>query len=155
MLLGINFVKDIKNDLEASRVPQIKAYNVPSFGEGEVGTLHGGRSDSNGYKFLTIHLFGSPKVKVVKGCTVTFNGPDGSFTIKSDTKDIESYYSSKLQKGVTEFEIFLDKDNLTQLKKPIDEMTLDFGKSGLFKKHQYSFKVDGKKFKKFLLEKKA
>lgn len=155
MLLGINFIKDIKNDLEASRVPQIESYNVPSFGEGEVGTLHGGRSDTNGYKFFTIHLFGSPKIKVVKGCTVTFNGPEGSFSIKSDTKDIESYYSSKLKKGVTELELFLDKENLDRMKKPVEEMTLDFGKSGLFKKHEYTFKVDPKKFKKFLVEKRG
>jgi hypothetical protein len=153
MLLSINFIKDIKNDLEAVRGPQIENYNIPSFGTGEFGTLHGGRSDTNGYKFLTVHLFGSPKLKVVKGCTVTFDGPEGSFTVKSDTKDIESFYSGKMKKGVTEFELFLDKDILAELKKPIDKMTLDFGKSGLFKKHEYTFEVDTKKFKKILLEK--
>lgn len=153
MLLSINFIKDIKNDLDAVRAPQIEKYNVPSFGEGESGTLHGGRSDTNGYKFLTIHMFGSPKLKVMKGCNVTFEGPEGSFTVKSDTKDIETFYASSLKKGVTEFELFLDKDNLNSLKKPVQKMTLDFGKSGLFKKHIYTFDVDPKKFKKVLLEK--
>jgi len=153
MLLSINPIKNIKNDLDAVRAPQIENYNAPSFGEGEAGTLHGGRSDSNGYKFLTIHLLGTPKIKVVKGCTVTFEGPDGSFTLKSDTKDIETYYASSLKKGVTEFELFLDKENLNQLKKPINKMTLDYGKSGLFKKHLYTFDIDSKKFKKILLEK--
>ncbi len=153
MLLSINPIKSIKNDLDAVRAPQIEKYNVPSFGEGEFGTLHGGRSDTNGYKFLTVHLLGTPKIKVVKGCTVTFEGPEGSFTMKSDTKDIETFYSDSLKKGVTEIELFLDKDNLALLKKPINKMTLDYGKSGLFKKHSYSFDVDAKKFKKILLEK--
>lgn len=150
MILQINFIKAIKQDLEKSIVPQLEKYNVPSFGEGEAGTLHGGRSDANGYKFLTIHLFGSPKIKVVKGCTVTLKGPDGNTSLKSDTKDIESYYSSSMKKGITAFEIYLDKDTEKLLRQPFTEITLDFGKSGLFKKHQYSFTVDNKKFKKTL-----
>jgi hypothetical protein len=151
MVLSINIIKDIKNDLDAVRAPQIENYNVPAFGEGEFGTLHGGRSDTNGYKFFTIHLLGSPKLKVVKGCTVTFDGPNGSFTMKSDTKDIETYYANSLKKGITAFDLFLDKEHLNALKQPIDSITLDFGKSGLFKKHMYSFTVDTKKFKKVLL----
>ena len=153
MLLSINFIKDIKNDLDSVRAPAIEKYNVPSFGEGEFGTLHGGRSDTNGYKFLTIHLFGTPKLKVMKGCTVTFEGPEGNFTMNSDTKDIETFYASSLKKGITAFELFLDKDNLPLLKKPINKMTLDYGKSSLFKKHIYTFDVDPKKFKKILLGK--
>ncbi len=149
MLLHANFIKNIKRDLDAIVTPKIEAFKEPSFAKGDVGTLHGARTDTNGYKFLRIRLFGSPQVKVVKGCTLTFSSPDTHFTLKSDTKDIESYYSKSLGKGITEFEIYLSDKELTLLKQRVEKISVDFGKSGLFKRMAFDFNVDSKKFAAF------
>ncbi|MDG1331797.1 MAG: hypothetical protein P8P74_05675 [Crocinitomicaceae bacterium] len=127
----------------------IQNFKAPSFGKGEVGTLHGVRSDADGYKFLRIALFGSPKIKVVKGCTLEFKNNSGA-TVKctSDTKDIESVYSDKLKKGITEFEIYLDDELIKSLKKPMNAVTLTFPKK-LFGKEVCSFEVHPKMFSKF------
>jgi len=89
MLLSVNILKNIKRDLEANIIPQLEAYNEPSFGKGEVGTLHGARTDANGYKFLRILLFGKPQIKLVLCCKVTLSGPDTKFAIVSSSKKLE------------------------------------------------------------------
>ena len=146
MLLSVNIIKNIKRDLEAKIIPQLEAYNEPSFGKGEVGTLHGARTDANGYKFLRIRLFGTPQIKVVKGCKVTLSGPDTKFAIVSDTKDIESFYSKTLGKGITELELYLKEEDLPKFKQRVETIHLDFGKSGFFKKLEFDFNIDSKKF---------
>lgn len=154
MVLSVNFIKDIQRDLDASIRPQLEAYNEPSFAKGEAGTLHAARTDTNGYKFLRIRIFGSPKVKVKKGCTAHFTGPGTDFTLTSDTKDIESYYSKSMQKGITEFEFYLDKDALALFKQPVEHITLNFGKSGLFKQMVYEFDAEPVKLAAHFKEKK-
>ena len=125
----------------------INEFKKPSFGRGDAGTLHGVRSDADGYKFLHITLFGSPKVKVVKGCTLEFDTPDGTIKCISDTKDIESVYSDKLGKGLTEFEIYLNDELFQEFKKRITGVTITFPKK-LFGKHVYSFDIQSKAFAK-------
>lgn len=127
----------------------IENFKAPSFAKGDVGTLHGVRSDADGYKFLRIALFGSPKVKVVKGCTLEFKNNSGdTVTCSSDTKDIESVYSDKLKKGITEFEIYLDDEVLRSFKKPMNTVTITFPKK-LFGKVVCSFDIQSKAFVKF------
>lgn len=130
--------------------PKVKAFNEPSFATGEAGTLHGARTDANGYKFLRIRLYGSPEIKTFKGCEVAFSGSRKSVKLKSDTKEIESYYSQSLKKGITEFEVYLSDEDLANLKMDVDTITIDFGKAGFFKRLEYSFRVDAKKFAAFL-----
>lgn len=127
----------------------IQNFKAPTFAKGDAGTLHGVRSDADGYKFLRIALFGSPKIKVVKGCTLEFKNNSGA-TLKcsSDTKDIESVYSDKLKKGITEFEIYLDQELLQSLKKPMNTVTITFPKK-LFGKEVCSFEIQSKVFSKF------
>lgn len=149
MILHANFIRNIQRDLDASVTPKIEAYNEPSFATGDVGTLHGARTDANGYKFLRIRLFGSPAIKVVKGCKITFSAPGTEFSLTSDTKDIESYYSKTIQKGITEFEIYLKEEDLVLLKQRVEKITLDFGKSSFFKRLVFDFNVDSKKFASF------
>jgi hypothetical protein len=134
--------------------PKVAAYNEPSFASGDVGTLHGKRTDANGYKFLRIHLYGSPEIKVFKGCKATFEysklGNKSSFVLNSDTKEIESYYSTSLRKGITEIEFYLtDPDFHYLVQHTFDTVTLDFGKSGFFRREKHTFQLDIDAFQAF------
>lgn len=142
-------VQGAKNFVDKAATKQVQEFNAPSFGEGPAGTLHGGRSDADGYKFLTIVLFGSPKIKAVKGCELEFTGKSGTIKCNSDTKDIESIYSEGLAKGLTVFEIYLDDELFKSLKTPITSVTMTF-KRKLFGKDTYSFDVKNKAFAKFI-----
>lgn len=149
MELGDGKVRGAKNFIDKAATKQVQEFSAPSFGEGPDGTLHGGRSDADGYKFLTIVLFGSPKIKCVKGCKLEFKSKSGTITCSSDTKDIESIYSEGLAKGITAFEIYLDDELYRSLKAPITSVTMTFPRK-LFGKDTYSFDVRSKAFTKVI-----
>lgn len=149
-------VGNAKRDLEKLIRPKVENYNEPSFANGEVGTLYGKRTDANGYKFLRIHLYGSPEIKVFKGCKAIFEGSqldqnNVTFTLNSDTKEIESYYSTSLRKGITEIEFYLTDPDLNYLMQhTFDTVTLDFGKSGFFRREKHMFHINLEAFQTFL-----
>lgn len=148
-------IKDIKKQLDKLVTPKIAAYNEPSFANGVVGTLHGKRSDLNGYQFLRIQLYGSPKITSYKGCKAIFSGSTEAvnFVLKSDSQEIDSYYSEQLQKGITEVEFLLDNSIITVLRKRQDYfITLDFGRTGWFKREKYQFALDRDAFLAFFEE---
>jgi hypothetical protein len=138
-----------KDYLDKVATPKVRAFNEPSFGEGPMGTLHGERSDADGYKFLRVTLFGSPLIKTVKGCKIEFKSDSGKVACNSDTKDIESTYSHSLGKGITTFEIYLDEELHQSLKAPITAMSITFNKK-FFGKDILSFDIQNKKFAKIL-----
>lgn len=149
MIFDSSLIREAKAFLDKVNTKKVQEFNKPSFGEGDVGTLHGERSDANGYKFLRITLFGSPKIKSVKGCTLDFQSNIGAITCSSDTKDIESVYSDTLTKGITEFEIYLDDELYQSLKKPITSVTISFPKRP-FGKHVCSFEIQSSVFSKIV-----
>jgi len=133
--------------------PKVQAFNEPSFGIGDAGTLHGKRADANGYAFLRIILFGTVNVKIFKGCTVIFTNTTTkkNIEIASDTQEIESYFSESLGKGMTEFEIYLKAEQFEQLRQQShDSLTINFGKTGIFKREKYTFEVDTTQFSALL-----
>lgn len=129
---------------------QIQGFKAPVLGTGDAGTLHAGRSDANGYRFLQVVLFGTPKIKCVKGCSIEFESSKGTISCKSDTKDIESLYSDKLKKGLTAFEIYLDDELFQQLKSPITGVKMTFPRK-LFGKDTFSFEIQKNKFSKLFV----
>lgn len=149
MGVGSRLVRDAQDFIDKVAIKKIEAFRKPSFASGDEGSLHGERSDADGYKFLRVTLFGSPKIKSVKGCTLEFKNNSG-VTIKcsSDTKDIESEYSDTLSKGLTEFEIYLDDELYQSLKKPMNSVTITFPKK-LFGKVVCTFDLQSKAFSKF------
>ena len=149
MGIGSAIIKDAKKFLDKAAMVQVEAFKQPSFGKGDAGTLHGERSDANGYRFLRITLFGTPNIKCVKGCTLIFEGASGNITCASDTKDIESVYSETIGKGITTFEIYLDDELFQSLKTPINGVRMTFPRK-LFGKDSFSFQVESAAFSKFL-----
>ena len=149
MSIGGRLIRDAQDFVDKVAIKKIQDFRKPSFGKGEVGTLHGERSDADGYKFLRITMFGSPKIKSVKGCTLEFQSKSGTIKCSSDTKDIESEYSETLSKGITEFEIYLDDELYQALKKPVTSVTVTFPKR-LFGKEVCSFEIHSKVFAKFI-----
>ena len=128
---------------------KVNDFKEPFFGEGPMGTVHGERSDADGHKFFRITFLGPLKIKVVKGCTLKFESKSGTIECTSDTKDIESIYSAKLGKGITTFEIYLDKELHQSLKAPINSVEITFPKKFLGN-HVCSFKVRSKMFSKLI-----
>jgi len=140
-----NIAKHAKRNLDKLVTPKIQAFDEPSFATGEFGTLHGGTYTVDGYSFLNIKFFGSPRIKTVKGCTLTFSGKSSEYTVQSETKEIDSYYSESMQKGITEFELFLDDETRKELRQGVQSVSITFPK--LFGKTTYSFEMIGGKFK--------
>ena len=149
MSIGGGLIREANKFIDGVATKKVKDFNQPSFGEGPMGTLHGERSDADGYKFLRIKLFGAPLVKTVKGCRLEFKNDSGSIVCNSDTKDIESVYSHTLVKGITEFEIYLDDELHKSLKKSINSVSITFPKK-LFGKDVYSFEIKHKSFSKLM-----
>ncbi len=143
-------IKEAKRLTDRVATEQVQAFKAPVLGKGEAGTFHAGRSDANGYRFLQVVLFGSPKVKCVKGCSIEFTTPKGTISCKSDTKDIESIYSDTLKKGLTAFEIYLDDELFQQLKSPITGVKMTFPRK-LFGKDAFEFDIQKNKFSKLIL----
>ena len=141
-----SIARHAQRNLDKLVTPKIEAFDEPSFAEGESGTLHGGTYEVDGYRFLQIVLFGSPKIKTQKGCTLTFKGMTSDFTVQSETREIESYYSESLQKGLTQFELFLDNDMRKEFRKGVKSISITFPKR--FGKTTHVFDVVGGKFKK-------
>lgn len=104
-----------KSSLSETITEQLKDFNSPHFAEGPKGTLHGGTYDVDGYRFFHFQLLGSLEVKTSKGCTLHFFGKEGEFTRMSESRDIETKFSKTLQKGMTQFDIALDKEELKAL----------------------------------------
>lgn len=149
MGLYYNFIRHAKRDLDKLVTPKLQKFNKPSFGKGFSGTLHGERSDSGGYKFLRIKLFGHPNVKSVKGCQLVFESTSGTIKCESDTKGIESYYSQSLQKGITTFEIYLDDELHRLLKDTVNSLTITLPKQ-FFGKNTYDFQIQSDAFSKLM-----
>jgi len=147
MSIGGKLIREANKLVDKTATAQVESFKAPILGKGEAGTLHAGRSDANGYRFLQIVLFGTPKVKCVKGCTLEFETSKGTISCSSDTKDIESIYSETLEKGLTPFEIYLDDELFQQLKSPIKAVNVTFPRK-LFGKDKYSFSIDSAKFSK-------
>lgn len=141
-----SIARHANRNLDKLVTPKIEAFDEPSFAEGESGTLHGGTYVVDGYTFLQIVLYGSPKVKTTKGCTLTFSGTTLDLTVQSETREIESYYSESLQKGLTQFELFLDDDLRKEFRKGVKTISITFPKR--FGKTTHSFDVIGGRFKK-------
>ncbi|NVK65432.1 MAG: hypothetical protein HWE22_12645 [Flavobacteriales bacterium] len=149
MSIAGKIVKDAKEFVDRAATEQVQKFNEPSFGKGDAGTLHGARTDANGYKFLHITLFGTPNIKVVKGCNLQFESSKGTISCHSDTKDIESIYSTTLGKGITSFEIYLDESLYQSLKSPVTAVDITFPRK-LFRKDSFTFTIDPSIFLKLL-----
>jgi hypothetical protein len=149
MSIGGRLIREANKLVDKTATEQVEGFKAPILGKGEAGTLHAGRSDANGYRFLQVVLFGSPKVKVVKGCSLEFETSKGTISCKSDTKDIESIYSETLEKGLTAFEIYLDDELFRQMKSPIKSVKMTFPRK-LFGKDSFTFEVRSKEFAKLM-----
>ena len=146
---GGSLARQAKKFVDKLATEKVQVFNEPSFGVGYVGTLHGKRTDANGYKFLQITLFGTPNIKVVKGCSLTFESSNGTISCHSDTKGIESIYSTTLGKGITSFEIYLDESLYQSLKSPITGVDITFPRKW-FGKDAFTFTIDPSIFLKLL-----
>ena len=135
----------IKGDLDELITPKIKAFKEASFAKGTDGTLHGQRSDSGGYKFLRVKVYGPLNVKTIKGCDVTFHTKSKNIEISSDSKEFETSFSVELGIGITEFELFLDDSNMKELSQSMNKITVKI------KRKKYEFEVtNSNSFKKLM-----
>ncbi len=138
--------KRVKKDKNPEIAPKIQAFNWPSFAEGENGTLHGQINRVDGYDFMHVVLKGDLKIKTPKGCHIVFQTKEGEVNCKSDSRDIESFYSDALQQGLTQFDFLLDKPLKNQLKKGVSSIRLTF------KKNTYSFDISDPNRFRFLMK---
>ena len=136
---------------EKEATTKVQQFNEPVIGMSSDGTLHGKRTDANGYTFLEITLFGSPNVHSVKGCSLTFQGARGKISCKSDSKDIKSIYSDTLRKGITTFEIYLDDVLLESLRNRVTSVEISFPRR-IFGKQQFMFSIQPSQFSKLLVK---
>lgn len=102
-------------DLEKMVRPNVLAFDEPAFALSNKQRLSGERSDSSGFKFLRLKIYGHHNFETYKGCVVVFEGELSKLELKSDTKEIVSYYSYSLELGITEFELFLEEESFTFL----------------------------------------
>lgn len=132
-----------KRDLNELITEQLNDFKSPHFAEGSFGTLHGGTYAVDGYRFFHVQLLGSLQIKTAKGCTLHFSGKSGEFSRMSESRDIETRYSKTLQKGMTEFDFALDKEDVKLLEN-CDQIRIVFPK--LFGKTQCEFTVNNKAY---------
>ncbi|MFT6501466.1 MAG: hypothetical protein ACJASQ_001578 [Crocinitomicaceae bacterium] len=123
---------NVKKDLEKLVRPKVLEFDEPAFALGNEQRLSGERSDSAGFKFLTLKVYGPHNINTFKGCVVTFNDKSSQLELRSDSKEIKTYYSHSLELGITEFELFLDEEILAFLRRSIESISIQFGKNRLF-----------------------
>jgi hypothetical protein len=129
------------NDPNERITELLKDFKSPHFAEGATGTLHGGTYAVDGYRFFHVQLLGDFQIKTAKGCTLHFSGKTGEFSRPSESRDIETRYSKTLQKGMTEFDFALDKEDI-KLLESCEQIRIVFPK--LFGKTQCEFTVNNK-----------
>lgn len=132
-----------QRDLNEIITEKLKDYKTPAFAEGPSGTLHGGVYSVDGFRFFHVQLLGNVQVKTGKGCTLHFSGKKGDSTRKSESRDIETQYSKTLQKGMTEFDFTLDKEDIKMLQ-DCEKIRIVFPK--LFGKSEHDFTVINKTY---------
>ena len=132
-----------KHNLQELITEQLKDFDSPHFAEGSDGTLHGGTYSVNGYRFFHMQLVGKLQIKTAKGCTLFCSGKNGDWSRGSESRDIETKYSKSLQKGITEFDFALDKEDVKMLEAS-ESIRIVFPK--LFGKTVCDFTVNNRAF---------
>lgn len=88
----------------------------------------------NDFKYLTFTIMGPLKVHVYQGCKLFFETGNQPVEIESDSLEIQTDYSKKLQLGMTAFDIDLTEelentlrnDNISSIKIVINKTALLF-----------------------------
>lgn len=65
------------------------------------------------FKFLNIKVLGPLNIETLDGCMLNFISDNNNLQIESDSMEIISDFSRKLNIGITEFDIDLDEDLIT------------------------------------------
>lgn len=101
--------------------------------------------DLGEFKFLNFQLFSQVQVDTLKGAVVSFYGDELLKSIESDTQEIHTSFSRKLNIGLTEFDLDLDDElrNLIndQTIKRIEITFEDDRKVNLIEIHQDKLKL--------------
>ncbi len=71
----------------------------------------------NGYLFLKITVIGALNIRLKNACKVRFSGYFTAFTIASDDESIQTSYSTRLNKGITRFDVLMDEDAMGFIRK--------------------------------------
>ncbi|HMQ59045.1 MAG TPA: hypothetical protein PKE06_00180 [Flavilitoribacter sp.] len=77
---------------------------------GDQNILFASTQEVNGYLFLKLSVLGALHMGQKTECQVKFNGTSISITVDSDQREIETSYSTTLEKGITKFDILVEED---------------------------------------------
>ena len=90
----------------------------------------------NGYTFLEVSILSRTNIKTMKGAKLTFSGTNDSFTLVSDTKEIESDFSNVSNRYMTQISFDITPEEITRVnKKDFEDVQLEYKKRAIpFKK---------------------
>ncbi len=90
----------------------------------------------NGYTFLEVAILSHTNIKTMKGAALAFSGANDSFTLQSDTQEIESDFSNVSNRYMTRISFNITPDEITRIEeKDFEDVHLEYKKRAIpFKK---------------------
>jgi hypothetical protein len=109
----ISMIQALEEDIRMTE--KVKTFKGVSIAKNYNSQLYAEKLELAEYKFLTITIVGPFNVKTNMGYTVGFESDSGPIVIETDTMDIISDYSKKLELGITQFDIDLEDHVIEQI----------------------------------------
>lgn len=124
----------MESEADALLTKKVQSFKGKLFATGDDGDLFGELSDINGFKFLNFKILGPLNVHIYNGCKIIFESASKKHEIESDSLEIYTDYSKKLNLGITEFDIdlveelenILRNETITSIQISINKKILSF-----------------------------
>lgn len=90
----------------------------------------------NGYTFLEVVILSHTNIKTMRGASLAFSGSNDSFTLQSDTQEIESDFSNVSNRYMTQISFNITPEEITRVQeKDFENVHLEYKKRAIpFKK---------------------
>ncbi|MEP0266518.1 hypothetical protein [Dokdonia sp.] len=120
-----DFTENIITNIEGTKIAESKYGQVIA----EVEEL-------NGYTFLEVAILSHTNIKTMKGASLVFTTLNDSFTIQSDTQEIESDFSNVSNRYMTQISFNVTPEDIVRInEKDFEEVQLAYKKRAIpFKK---------------------
>lgn len=137
----------MEEEAESVSTNKIKNFKGVPVAEGKRARLFIEYLELAGFKFLKFQLFSPLEINTYKGCKVMFKSSKGEVLLDTDTMEIVTFYSNKLNIGFVEFDVDLP-ENLEDIIRN-HELT---GISVIHKKNAVELSVTNQKYLATLIQ---
>ncbi|UTW65972.1 hypothetical protein KFE94_15135 [bacterium SCSIO 12643] len=122
--MGI-FSRLLERDAENLSINKIKGFEREIIASKESSKLSIEYSELMGYHYLRFYLISPIDINTFKGCRIGFKNQEQEIIVDSDSSEIITFFSNKLNLGLSEFEVEIEDSICTMIKeKKIDQIVV-------------------------------